>query len=276
MHALYHWTFPTKPMKPREPQKSAWDSHPEFRRFVLYIWLLIAAGYYWCFIIWAMTISGTQGAHKGTSWSLLPDEAGGRMNLGWEGEAPDSGMLWGMGVLVGFQGGIITTAFTCVDLLLLLSRDERIWVDAALNGADMSPGLWRMLLPNWHKLVIYVMDPTFHWVFGISVSFDAKVGLQIRYVQILYICLLGTFGNALITYISMSRPNRRVPSTYGHLQTLVNLIDEWPSGRTLYWGEKRRFDSWDDLNVRHAGTSSEKSDVTAISMDAFYGGNDQC
>ena len=47
---------------------------------------------------------------------------------------------------------------------------------------------------------------------------------------------------ALFTYAARRRPFGPQPASYGHIQTLVNLIDEYPgplpSERVLYWGHK--------------------------------------
>lgn len=53
----------------------------------------------------------------------------------------------------------------------------------------------------------------------------------------------------LITLIARYRPRGPQPATYGHIQTLADLVDEWSP--TRYWGHK----SGDPLEC-HAGTPS--------------------
>jgi hypothetical protein len=71
--------------------------------------------------------------------------------------------------------------------------------------------------------------------------------------QILYLtgalALLALFA----TRIALARPKGPQPATYGHLQTLVDLVDEWPffDGK-LYWGHK----GVGRDGIGHAGTAS--------------------
>ncbi|KAI5115702.1 hypothetical protein M0805_001238 [Coniferiporia weirii] len=228
MYSLYD-RLKVGPMTPHRRQKSIWASHPQFPRFAKYIWLLVGAGYYWFLIVWAMIQSGTQGAHPGTSWALIPDRNTASMNFGWNGEAPTAGLLWGLGFLIGFQGGIITTALTCSQVLAAVVRDERLWREAATTkGTDPKPGLLKATyFISWQNFAIQAADPVLHWMFGLAVNVDAKAGFKICAVQILYVTVVGTLGVFVITISGHRNPSRMQPATYGHLQTLVNLVDEW-------------------------------------------------
>ncbi|KAH8117792.1 hypothetical protein DFH11DRAFT_1723817 [Phellopilus nigrolimitatus] len=255
MYSLYDRYLDDVPMKPRERQMPAWMSHPQFRRFVLYIWMSIGAGYYWCFIIWSMMVSGTQGSHYGTSWALIPwtttntasqavSEDTGAMTFGWQGNAPTAGLIWGLGILVGFQGGIVTTALTCTQLLVALVRDEWLWREAGSEkGSDPSPGFFKIFFLSWQSIAIHTADPILHWLFVLAVSVNADIGLQARPVQ----------WGAFIREISSQ-------STYRHLQTLVDLIDEWDE--KMFWGHKRN---------GHAGTSRFR--LGEVSLAMVYGGS---
>ena len=74
--------------------------------------------------------------------------------------------------------------------------------------------------------------------------------------------LFGTAGAIYLTAVGMRHhPPTSQPSTYGHLQTLVNLIDEWhDESDTLHWGHK-----WDN----HAGTSKDK--LEPVKLEMYYG-----
>ncbi|KAH8117779.1 hypothetical protein DFH11DRAFT_1807898 [Phellopilus nigrolimitatus] len=265
--AILTTTIPTYlddvPMKPRERQMSAWMSHPQFRRFVLYIWMSIGAGYYWCFIIWSMMVSGTQGSHYGTSWALIPwtttntasqavSEDTGAMTFGWQGNAPTAGLIWGLGILVGFQGGIVTTALTCTQTLVALVRDEWLWREAGSEkGSDPSPGFFKIFFLSWQSIAIHAADPILHWLFGLAVSVNAAIAGPSS---------PGTLGVILITSVGRFHPRNKQPSTYGHLQTLVDLIDEWDE--KMFWGHKRN---------GHAGTSRFR--LGEVSLAMVYGGS---
>ncbi|KAI5119839.1 hypothetical protein M0805_008405 [Coniferiporia weirii] len=282
MYSLYD-KYHVGPIKPRRRQVPVWDSSPQFRTFVMYIWMLVAAGYLWLFIIWAMIQSGTQGAHPGTSWALIPGEETASMNFGWNGEVPTAGLLWGLGILVGFQGGIITTALTCIQMLAALVRDERLWREAATErGSDPAPGPFKAIFISWQNMAIHAADPIAHWLFGLAVSVDAKSGFQVCPVQILYVTVFGTAGVILITAVGRFRPRTNQPSTYGHLQTLTNLVDEW-HGR-MFWGHKGVSiatgigDEDVSLNTRigHAGTGCRPLRPVIAEMTYGCPGADDC
>lgn len=60
-----------------------------------------------------------------------------------------------------------------------------------------------------------------------------------------YSALLAHFGSRLAN----DRPKGPQPATYGHIQTLADLIDDW--SETIYWGDKGVISG---LDIRHAGT----------------------
>ena len=94
--------------------------------------------------------------------------------------------------------------------------------------------------------------------------------------------MIGIAGIILITIVGFWRPQRVIPSTYGHLQTLVDLIDEWPTSESqiLYWGHKRyrnvRQENGEVMRIGHAGTSGNPDDVLPLDLDCPYGGFIQC
>ncbi|KAI5119841.1 hypothetical protein M0805_008407 [Coniferiporia weirii] len=251
MHSLYD-KYHVGPINPREQQMSIWDSSPQFRAIVMCIWALLATGYFWLFIVWAMIKSGMDGALPGSSWAIIPGEDTESINFSWDGEVPTAGFLWGLGILIGFQGGIVTVALTCTQALAAMIFDEELWREAATeNGSDPKPGPFKGLSISWQIAAIHFADPVLHWLFGLAVSVDAKSGVRICPVQILYVSILGTVGVVAVTVSGRHMPYTRQPSTYGHLQTLVNLVDEWH--RKMYWGHKEV----SCTGIGHAGTSRE-------------------
>ena len=93
---------------------------------------------------------------------------------------------------------------------------------------------------------------------------------QVCYTTITLFCL-----SALATFLALSRPSGPQPATFGHLPTLVDLIDVWPCRMAddadqersaadnkaskstckdtvkLYWGDKGN----NEDGTRRAGTS---------------------
>ncbi|KAI5119844.1 hypothetical protein M0805_008410 [Coniferiporia weirii] len=264
MYSLYD-KYQVGPIRPPEQQEPFWDCHPLFRSLVLCIWVLFGSGFYWFFIVLAMILSDTQGAQRGTSWALIPNENTPSMNIHWSGEAPTAGVLWGFGILVGYQGGVLTSALVCTQAIASLIRDERLWRAAATDkGTDPAPSPLKNLFISRHILVIHIADPVLHWMFGLAISVDAKSGFQICPVQILYVTLTGTVYAIFITIACCLKHNRTQPLTYGHLQTLVNLVDKWDS--KMFWGDKS-----DNSNkgMCHAGTSNKP--LPQVDRGQMYG-----
>lgn len=191
MHSLGDRYRDPEPMEPHNPPLSAWDSHFNFSRFTGIVGALVASGYYWGFIILGMIRSGIQGAHRGTSWSILTNNDTSVLNFVWEGEAPTSGLLWGLAILVGFQGGIVTTALTCTQTLISMAYDERLWREVvSLEGSDPFPGILKPFVICWQTVAILIAEPTFHWLFGLAVGVTADTGFHIRPIQVSYATLI--------------------------------------------------------------------------------------
>ncbi|KAL5503924.1 hypothetical protein ACEPAH_7996 [Sanghuangporus vaninii] len=275
MHALFD-LHTDGPMIPREYQRTIWDSLPHFHRFVLFIWVIVAANYYWAFVMWGMIASGTQGSQPGDDWSLFPSlpssasnplpksKVTALMNFGWEGEAPTIGMLWSLGVLAGCQGVLLTTVLTCSEATAQVVSEERLWREAGTKqGTDPSPSLLKKMCMSWHTIFTHLSDPVLHWLFGLAVGVNADAGFQIRPVQMLYVSLAETACASHLTLGGkLNRPQTSQPSTYGHLQTLVDLIDEWHE--KMYWGHK---------GPGHAGTS--KTPLQKVHLEDEYGHKDR-
>lgn len=82
-------------------------------------------------------------------------------------------------------------------------------------------------------------------------------------LKILYGTIGWTIGITFVTKFGQIRPNYPQPSNYGHLPTLVNLVDEWHLKNGICWGHK-----WDG----HAGTSD--SSLPDVDMEMEYGNSD--
>ncbi|TFK56503.1 hypothetical protein OE88DRAFT_1729992 [Heliocybe sulcata] len=272
MHSLYDKYIRTQPLKPRVRQVCAWRSHPQFRRFTMYIWMLIAAGYYWCFIIAGMVMSRTKGSTASA------------MQFQWTGEAPVAGVLWGMGILLGFQGGIVTTGVTAAQMLVGLSRDEYLWKALDVREDPTAPSaslrkrwvakirqtaLFKMFFLNWQTVVIHLAEPILHWLFGLAIDVDAVAGFQVRPLPILYITVVATLGVILITLVGHYTPAHTIPSTYGHLQTIADLVDDWHFP-TMYWGHKWPATGQSGMTIAHAGTSD--APLPEVDTSRPYGG----
>jgi len=71
-------------------------------------------------------------------------------------------------------------------------------------------------------------------------------------MQIGILCMTLLAFTCLLTFMALRRPRGPQPATYGHLQTLANLVDEWSP--VMWWGHKE-----DGIPYCHAGTVQNSS-----------------
>ena len=90
-----------------------------------------------------------------------------------------------------------------------------------------------------------------------------------RVPHVTYLMILWFVFLVFVALISFLRPKGRLPATHGHLQTMADIADE--VGDVLFFGDKGKANpallaqvrerdqmvEHEDLDVRHAGTSSE-------------------
>ncbi|KAF9064959.1 hypothetical protein BDP27DRAFT_1298581 [Rhodocollybia butyracea] len=242
----------------------AWDCHDQYARYVGYILVLVGSGFYWGLVFMGMVKSGTQGSRLGTSYSpLINISTTPVMNFSWNGEAPIAGLVWGLAIQVGFMGGIVTTALTCTETLVASTYDERLWGEIAHEkGSDHSPTFWKKYVVSWQPLAILMAEPVFHWLFGLAAGVSADTGFHVRPLQVFYLSGAGMLGLGIIFGTAKFPRKTLCPKTFGHLQTIVNLVDVWPGtlDQKMYWGKKeiRAAENSETATVYHAGTSIEK------------------
>lgn len=146
-------------------------------------------------------------------------------------------------------------------------RDERIWRTASGKGTNPNHSSITTTLKSWETMILFVLKTVIHWIFGLAVSVLPGNGVIMRPPQIWYLtavaCVLALMG----TYISFRRKGGPQPAIYGHLQTLVDLVDSWPrEGQRMYWGHKSEREDW----ICHAGTGVRP--LKSIKMDCMYMG----
>ena len=80
----------------------------------------------------------------------------------------------------------------------------------------------------------------------------------------------------LATFLARTRSEGAQPASFGHLQTLVDLIDAWPEDdeQAIWWGDKglsgERVSEPRNKEVRHAGTDAKV--LERVRMDGWYAG----
>ena len=289
MISVHDAKLPAAPTLPQQRQRSAWSAHLEVRRILRFLWVLTVLVLLWFVgllisisVAWkrcqtegsmAVYIDICQNVYQGPSWSLLPDtngitslaqiktvdDAGGQSR---HGAVPKSvGFAIAFIIMMGFQA-MLTMGLHCADLLVNMSRDEDTWRKSSRKAGYISQNPLVTALGSWKSLLLFVLKPLIHWLFGLGMTFYLGWGIFMRPPQILYtsfaVLLLAIFG----TYLCFERPKGPQPATFGHVQTLINLIDEW--GEPMFWGHQGKNADW----TSRAGTA--RTARQPIEMQEYY------
>ncbi|EXJ57807.1 uncharacterized protein A1O5_12365 [Cladophialophora psammophila CBS 110553] len=135
-------------------------------------------------------------------------------------------------LLVTFVLGIalqacITLTLHCAELVVNVSRDEEFWRRAYIatgKGAKINASPVISALSNWSWVILFIIKPIAQWLFG-----TASMSLGQR-----------GEGDGVVWFNSVPLFVLGGPATFGHIEALANLIDDWGGdikGR-IYWGEK--------------------------------------
>jgi hypothetical protein len=166
----------------------------------------------------------------------------------------------------------ITMALHCAELLVNVSRDEKAWrAGASTNGAALSTAAIKSAAWSWEWWFLFVLKPVAQWLFASSgISYVVGVGgnASILFNPVPLFVLAGASGLLLVfaVYLTWRRPKGPQPATFGHLQTLVDLIDDWGMGNQgrLWWGAK------EIDRVGLVGTTADRKKISPVNFDVLY------
>lgn len=193
------------------------------------------------------------------------------------------------------QGGQ-TIVLHCLELLVNLSRDEAIWRQAykerkKASGTQRSTNPFYAAVSSWENIIQFIAKAVMHWIIGQSLLtvfewYDPteylyeSVGLipyyhygiyfYMIYSRLFIYAILAVFLAAFGTYLALKQPRGCQPAALGHLQTLVDLIDDWKTNEygRMWWGDKT---GSEDSEVRHAGTCCKKDELGPIRTEKYAG-----
>jgi len=271
------------PRRPKTLQQSAWSAHREVRRVLIYLWALVIAVLIW----FGGLVGGISAARRmgfrqdswistvfyGSSWSLLPDTRGVTSFAQIDTVANTPGVPGSPNVTVneGFAGAFIlimafqsmlTMGLHCAELLVTLSRDEDKWRETTSRKGYTDRNALLTVAMSWKSVVLLALKPIVHWLFGLGMSFYVAWGIFMRPPQLLYLSFALIIVAGLGTHLCFARPKGPQPAAFGHVQTLINLIDDW--NEHLYWGDKGQGID----GIRHAGTAN--SELPPVIMTEEY------
>ena len=180
----------------------------------------------------------------------------------------------------------LTFALHCAEVLINSARDQRLWEKAAqkgskARGAPLNSNVVASFLANPPNVLLLAAKLVAHWLFNQSLlpivlfsnAYDNEnwqcILTQISLFGVPTLCLaaVAVVLTVVSWYEACRSPKGAQPSTYGHLQTLTELVDEWGSGKRLYWGDKG---VTSDGLLRRAGTSGSADAVGPVHFDVEY------
>lgn len=170
----------------------------------------------------------------------------------------------------------ITLTLHCAELVVNVSRDEQIWRNAYVatgKGAQIDTNPVISALSSWSWIILFIIKPVAQWIFGTaSMSLGQRgVGDSLVWFNSVPLFVLAgvlLFILAHLSLLAFRCPKGPQPATYGHIQTIINLIDDWGGDirrSRLYWGEKTR-----KGGVYIVGTSPDLRRVSEIDPDHKY------
>ncbi|KAK4548231.1 hypothetical protein LTR36_010101 [Oleoguttula mirabilis] len=253
MMSVHDARKPPAPTYPSARQKGAWRAHWEVRWVLILLWVLVILCFAWAGIIKHLIPFFSPETPGFGSWSLVPDVHTSQLSFAPAISNKFANALAIIALYAALQGPL-TFGLHCAELQVNLSRDEAFWRKATRprTGCRLEDyDSVKAAFTSWQSLTLAGFKTVLHWCFGLSVQvLNGRV--YFGAVQIVYLALLSSILASYVTYISARRPKAPQPAAFGHLQTLVNLVDEWSA--VLYWGHKS--DGYPASPACHAGTAA--------------------
>jgi hypothetical protein len=299
------------PCRPSVRQPSAIKVRPTLRRVLLFVWILAGLAVVWMMVILGIVgvedgglyqnedlelpTSGTLFSWSGCDGCLGQNVGDNTVNFAiapyWtvilsNNNMPD-GLQFILGILFLCAIQLLqATGLHCVEHVVNISRDEDTWrmLDANrkhhrrhIRSVLQQPALLSALT-NWKYCILFLSKSGLHWLLGQCINPQTwhSYGFQLGFEMILPRIIVYAIGSivlaSFVTLLLFHRPKGPQPATYGHIQTLANLVDNWELGEhsQFWWGDKG--DSTIENGVRHAGMSAKREELEPIRMDELYAG----
>lgn len=295
------------PVAPVLRQRPAYTAHREVRVVLFCVWVTVALALLWGGVLIAVinNFKTVNGMYDGHSWSFFPsrpnsqdllqavllgNDTSGTMTLAipwnvvgqfhWQNTAKPyvsfSSFCWAFALVCLLQT-VMTVGLHSAELLVNIIRDEKTWRRAGGRpGAFKSSlGLPRKpvnalyaLFTSVPAMALFLYKPVLHWIFGLAVSAYFSVGLVMRPPQIFYLSIGAVLLASFVSALAFWQPKGPQPATFGNLQTLVDLIDEWPEeGENMFWGRKaggKTKNNWGKEEALKVGSSTTSREFMAM------------
>ncbi|KAK3986656.1 hypothetical protein QBC44DRAFT_135473 [Cladorrhinum sp. PSN332] len=269
MMGVHYADEDAKSLPPVPKQRRMITAHPHVRRVLYLLWVLPVLAGIWGGGIYGYLIRGSRNGIFGRSWSLLPIFTGKTdknciteqctdgtsvLNVGWSASGT-AGTVGGVFLIIAFQS-VVTLSLHCCELIVNLSRDEKIW--RKLIGPRGTNGHYNSVwaaFTSWQTIFLFAMKAGVHWMFGLAINLQYNLGVNMHPPQIFYFagfCLIAAlFG----LFLSLQQPKGHLPASFGHIRTIADIVDEWADSGCMFWGEKPSPNGGD---LGFTGTSTER------------------
>jgi hypothetical protein len=204
------------------------------------------------------------GTYVGPNWNILPDYGGVGTSTAVIKEGSAS-VYTGMFIIIFLFTGVVTMALHCAELVTVLTRDEVTWrhCDSKTPYTARQNSAIRAAT-SWQYILLFLLKVVLHWISGKGVTYVYNWGIFLRPPQLLYLGVGMAIMAAFATFLCLKGPRGPQPATFGHVQTLVDLVDDW--SLLMFWGDKDLRQEGDE--IRHAGTA--KVALEPVLIDALY------
>lgn len=269
--------------RPTRKQKPMITAHPHVKWILLLLWILPLLSGIWGGGIYGYLLKGYRNGIFGRSWSLLPIFTGSTdsdcgtgqctdgtsvVNVGWSASGA-AGTVGGVFLITAFQS-IVTLSLHCAELLVNLSRDELVYRE--LIGPRGTNGHYNSIFAAftaWQTIVLFALKSGVHWMFGLAINLQFQLGVNMHPPQIFYFAGISLIAAIFGLFLSLRRPKGYLPASYGHIQTIADIIDEWADSGCMFWGEKHPGSMG---SPGYTGTSTER--LKQPHEQKSYGGRD--
>ncbi len=288
MMSAHERSQPTMATAPRARQKSPYHVNKGIMWVLLAISVVLGA-----FIVWTGLIVyyGNDNSPNGT-WDFFPTAASDDFyslkgqtqtvflkffSNGGTQPVSEPKMLGCLAFNVIIQS-FLTIGMHCAELQVTLRRDEHVWSSLELPSGSKPQSTYNSITQPVHSLpnlILLLFKPIVHWMFGAALSVDYARGVLMRVPHITYLTVLWTLFVIFAFSISFTSRKGQLPSSYGHLQTMLDVAGE-SAHSAMYWGDKgevQRLTFENELSytsgVRHSGVST-KDRLEPVQMGVPY------
>lgn len=155
---------------------------------------------------------------------------------------------------------LLTLSLHSIELLVNMNRDEAVWRRATSRKGTRSNygilGSIQAAAASWEVWFLVSLKSLAHWLSSIAITESQNI-LYMNWAGLLSLAGLLLAVGMFATYLTDKKLKGMQPATFGHLQTLADLVDCWSSdGTPMWWGDKGLRDSDSDDLVRKSGTAA--------------------